>query len=81
MVAQGGEIPPLHGKVDECGAEAMKDELGPPFLAWPKVGFSEWWHRQHNGLCRFCEDGEHKDCLDMSEEWNECDCATKGHQG
>jgi hypothetical protein len=57
----------------------MRDEMPSPYPVWPKIGFSEWWHRQQNGLCRMCEDGEHKDCLDSSEEWNECDCATKGH--
>lgn len=57
----------------------MKDELGPPFLAWPKVGFAEWYAAQGQGICRMCEDGEHASCLDMTEEHNECDCATKGH--
>jgi hypothetical protein len=57
----------------------MKDELDPPFLEWPKIGFSEWWHRQHSGLCRFCEDGEHAGCLDSTEEWNECSCASVNH--
>lgn len=33
-----------------------------------------------NGICRMCEDGEHADCLDMTEEHNECSCATGGHK-
>ena len=32
-----------------------------------------------SGICRRCEDDEHAACLDMTEEHNECSCATKGH--
>ena len=46
--------------------------------AWPTMGFSEL--SLFSGICRMCEDGEHGSCLDMTEEHNECDCATKGHE-
>ncbi len=48
-------------------------------LAWPTVGFAEWYDSLGRGICRRCEGGEHEFCLDMTEEHNECDCATKGH--
>ena len=57
----------------------MQDEMPTPYPVWPKEGFNRWLLQQKCGLCRMCEDGDHAECLDSSEEWNECDCATKGH--
>ena len=48
--------------------------------AWPPAGFWKSEAMMGNGICRMCEDGEHTSCLDMTEEHNECSCATGGHK-
>lgn len=50
-----------------------------PLMVWPTVGFDEWLSHQRCFLCRFCEDGEHQNCLDGTEDCEECECASKGH--
>lgn len=64
----------------EANSETCRAHRSDPHAAWPTVGFAEWCAAQGRGVCRRCEDGEHSSCLDMTEEHNECDCATNGHR-